>query len=111
MKKGKTMTITKTTKQIIIGTIIVLSIFSYYYYVFNSVPTDHTTGQRIQEVHTTQLVGNNGESLTSDEKQEYLNNQPHQTPEASPQQYTRVDNYNPDILTTTITTTKTINNE
>lgn len=103
--------IVKHSKKIVVSFIGLLVLFSYYYYVFNSVPTDHTTGQRIQEIHITQLVGNNGESLTSDEKEEYLNNQPHQTPEASPQHYTRVDNYNPDILTTTITTTKTINNK
>lgn len=103
--------IVKHSKKIVVSVIGLLVLFSYYYYVFNSVPTEHTTGQRIQEVHTTQLVGNNGESLTSDEKEEYLNHQPRQTPEASPQHYTRVDNYNPDILTTTITTTKTINNK
>lgn len=103
--------IVKNYKKIIVSIIGLLVLFSYYYYVFNSVPTDHTTGQRIQEVHTTQLVGDNGVSLTSDEKEKYLNNQPRQTPEASPQNYTRVDNHNPDILTTTITTTKTVNNK
>lgn len=103
--------IVKHSKKIIVSIIGLLVLFSYYYYVFNSVPTDHITGQRIQEVHTTQLVSDNGESLTSDEKEKYLNNQPRQTPEASPQHYTRVDNYNPDILTTTITTTKTVNNK
>ena len=103
--------IVKHYKKIIVSIIGLLVLFSYYYYVFNSVPTDHTTGQRIQEVHTTQLVDDNGISLTSDEKEKYLNNQPRQTPEASPQHYTRVDNYNPDILTTTITTTKTVNNK
>ena len=104
--------IVKHSKKIVVSVIGLLVLFSYYYYVFNSVPTDHTTGQRIQEVHTTQLVDDNGVSLTSDEKEKYLNNQPRQTPEASPQNYTRVDNYNPDILTTTtITTTKTVNNK
>ena len=103
--------IVKYSKKIVVSVIGLLVLFSYYYYVFNSVPTDHTTGQRIQEVHITQLVDDNGVSLTSDEKEKYLNNQPRQTPEASPQNYTRVDNYNPDIITTTITTTKTVNNK
>ena len=105
------MLLTRYYKTLTITLLTALAIIGYYYYVFSSIPTDQATGQRIQEVHTTQLVGEQGEVLTSNEKKEYLNNQPRQTPEASPQNYTRVDNYNPDILTTTITTTKTVNNK
>ena len=105
------MLLTRYSKTLIITLLTALTIIGYYYYVFSSIPIDQATGQGIQEVHTTQLVGEQGEVLTSNEKKEYLNNQPRQTPQAYPQQYARTDDYDPNILTTTITTTKTINNQ
>ena len=97
-------------KNITIGIAVIFLCVLYFFYVFHSVPQDDVTGKRIKEIHTTQVVDKNNNVVSDKEKEDFLSNQPHQTPEAYP--YKEVDkktSSDPDTITTTITTTLTKN--